>query len=111
MHPEAVGWDWIGMNLDNGGALTAFRLRRQDGSALWASGSFRGGADAALQVFEDGQAVAFAPCATGPARAPARATPSPGASTHPPAASRSKPWPTTRNWTAAAPPARSIGRA
>ncbi len=61
MHPEAVGWDWIGMNLDNGGALTAFRLRRQDGSALWASGSFRAGADTALQVFEDGQAVAFIP--------------------------------------------------
>ena len=28
MHPEAVGWDWIGMNLDDGSALTAFRLRR-----------------------------------------------------------------------------------
>jgi predicted secreted hydrolase len=39
--PDAVGWDWIGMNLDDGGALTAFRLRRQDGSALWAGGSFR----------------------------------------------------------------------
>lgn len=41
MHPEAVGWDWIGMNLDDGSALTAFRLRRGDGSALWAGGSFR----------------------------------------------------------------------
>jgi len=41
MHPDAVGWDWIGMNLDDGGALTAFRLRRQDGSALWDGGSFR----------------------------------------------------------------------
>ncbi|HEU4460269.1 MAG TPA: carotenoid 1,2-hydratase [Methylibium sp.] len=39
--PDAVGWDWIGMNLDDGGALTAFRLRRADGSALWAGGSFR----------------------------------------------------------------------
>jgi predicted secreted hydrolase len=39
--PDAVGWDWIGMNLDDGSALTAFRLRRQDGSALWAGGSFR----------------------------------------------------------------------
>ncbi|WP_119154690.1 lipocalin-like domain-containing protein [Caldimonas tepidiphila] len=38
---QAVGWDWIGMNLDDGGALTAFRLRRADGSALWAGGSFR----------------------------------------------------------------------
>ncbi|WBY01490.1 carotenoid 1,2-hydratase [Ramlibacter tataouinensis] len=41
MHPQAVGWDWIGMNLDDGGALTAFQLRRQDGSPLWDGGSFR----------------------------------------------------------------------
>ena len=39
--PEAVGWDWIGINLFDGGALTAFRLRRADGSALWAGGSHR----------------------------------------------------------------------
>jgi predicted secreted hydrolase len=38
---EAVGWDWIGMNLADGAALTAFRLRRADGSALWSGGSFR----------------------------------------------------------------------
>jgi predicted secreted hydrolase len=37
----AVGWDWIGFNLFDGGALTAFVLRRADGSALWAGGSFR----------------------------------------------------------------------
>lgn len=43
MHPEAVGWDWIGMNLDDGSALTAFRLRRKDGSTLWDGGSFRAG--------------------------------------------------------------------
>ena len=41
MHPDARGWDWIGMNLDDGSALTAFRLRRADGSALWAGGSLR----------------------------------------------------------------------
>jgi predicted secreted hydrolase len=38
---DAVGWDWIGMNLHDGGALTAFQLRRTDGSALWAGGSLR----------------------------------------------------------------------
>ena len=38
---DAMGWDWIGMNLDDGGALTAFRLRRADGSTLWAGGSHR----------------------------------------------------------------------
>lgn len=41
MHPEAVGWDWIGMNLQDGRALTAFRLRRRDGSTLWSGGSLR----------------------------------------------------------------------
>ena len=41
LHPDAVGWDWIGMNLFDGHSLTAFQLRRQDGSKLWAGGSFR----------------------------------------------------------------------
>ena len=41
LHPEAVGWDWIGMNLQDGRALTAFRLRRRDGSTLWSGGSLR----------------------------------------------------------------------
>ncbi len=41
LHPDAVGWDWIGINLFDGSALTAFRLRRADGSALWAGGSHR----------------------------------------------------------------------
>jgi predicted secreted hydrolase len=47
MHPEAVGWDWIGMNLHGGGALTAFRLRRRDGSTLWTGGSWRAPGQAA----------------------------------------------------------------
>ena len=38
---QAVGWDWAGLNLDDGGALTIFRLRRADGSILWAGGSWR----------------------------------------------------------------------
>ena len=39
--PQAVGWDWVGMNLDDGSALTAFRLRRADGADVYAGGSFR----------------------------------------------------------------------
>jgi predicted secreted hydrolase len=46
LHPEAVGWDWIGMNLFDGSALTAFQLRRKDGSPLWTGGSFRSAVDA-----------------------------------------------------------------
>ena len=41
LHPEAVGWDWIGMNLFDGHCITTFQLRRQDGSKVWAGGSFR----------------------------------------------------------------------
>ena len=51
LDPQAVGWDWIGMNLLDGSALTAFRLRRADGSALWAGGSWRKPGGAA-QAFE-----------------------------------------------------------
>ena len=54
LHPQAVGWDWIGMNLDDGSALTAFRLRRQDGSALWDGGSFRS-AKGDVYVFSPGE--------------------------------------------------------
>ena len=59
LHPEAVGWDWIGMNLFDGGALTAFVLRRRDGSALWVGGSFRA-AGGAVQAFGP-NAVRFKP--------------------------------------------------
>ena len=60
--PEAEGWDWIGMNLLDGSALTAFRLRRarpagasgatgQEGAdTVWAGGSFRT-AGGALRIF------------------------------------------------------------
>jgi predicted secreted hydrolase len=59
LHPEAQGWDWIGMNLDDGSALTAFRLRAKDGSALWDGGSFRA---ARGEVFNFGRGeVIFSP--------------------------------------------------
>jgi predicted secreted hydrolase len=38
---QAVGWDWIGMNLDDGSALMAFRIRDREGKALWAGGGWR----------------------------------------------------------------------
>jgi len=59
LHPQAVGWDWIGMNLDDGSALTAFRLRREDGSALWDGGSLRT-SGRALHTFSPGEVV-FSP--------------------------------------------------
>lgn len=41
MPPDAVGWDWLGMNLFDGSALTAFQMRNRQGKALWDGGSFR----------------------------------------------------------------------
>jgi len=38
---DAVGWDWLGVNLHDGRALTLFQLRRKDGRRDWAGGSLR----------------------------------------------------------------------
>ncbi len=61
LHPDAVGWDWIGMNLFDGSALTAFVLRRRDGSALWAGGSFRAGTPGAASQSFAADALAWQP--------------------------------------------------
>lgn len=37
--PSASGWDWIGINLDDGGALMAFRMRSREGGLLYAGGT------------------------------------------------------------------------
>ena len=59
LHPEAVGWDWIGMNLFDGSALTAFRLRDKAGQSLWDGGSFRT-RSGSLYTFSQGEVV-FSP--------------------------------------------------
>ena len=47
LHPDAVGWDWIGINLFDGASLMAFQLRQKDGSALWTGGTYRAAARSA----------------------------------------------------------------
>ncbi len=56
LHPDALGWDWIGMNLLDGSALTAFRLRDKDGNALWDGGSFRS-PQGGLYTFTRGEVI------------------------------------------------------
>ena len=41
LNPKAVGWDWLGLNMDDGGALTLFRVRDARGKDVWAGGSYR----------------------------------------------------------------------
>jgi predicted secreted hydrolase len=36
MAAEATGWDWCGINLDDGGSLMAFRMRGKDGKTVFA---------------------------------------------------------------------------
>jgi len=55
----AVGWDWIGINLADGGALMAFQIRGSDGQARWSGGTVRA-ADGTVQVLEPNE-VRFEP--------------------------------------------------
>lgn len=52
MAPDASGWDWVGLNLADGGALMAFRMRAKGGGEVWAAGTLR---------TPDGRVRTFAP--------------------------------------------------
>lgn len=62
LQANAQGWDWTGLNLDDGSALMAFRIRRKGGGTLWAGGSLRR-PDGTTIVFAP-RDVAFRPLAT-----------------------------------------------
>jgi predicted secreted hydrolase len=55
---QAAGWDWIGINLDDGGALMAFQIRALDGKPRWAGATLRHG-DGRVQILQPGD-VRFA---------------------------------------------------
>jgi predicted secreted hydrolase len=57
--PEARGWDWTGINFDDGRALMAFRIRGTDGNDYWQGGTRRNasGSDRPL----DPAAIVFTP--------------------------------------------------
>ncbi len=57
--PGANGWDWAGLNLDDGSALMAFRMRGADGQTIWAAASSRQAGGNAQALPPD--AVAFEP--------------------------------------------------
>ena len=44
LDPQATGWDWIGINLNDGGSLLAFRLRNAAGDNVWTHVAQRGAA-------------------------------------------------------------------
>jgi predicted secreted hydrolase len=59
LETNAVGWDWAGINLDDGGALMAFQIRGKDGAKLWAHALLRDATGRVTQ-YNPGQ-VAFTP--------------------------------------------------
>ena len=48
---EASGWDWIGINMEDGSALMAFRIRGLQGEQRWAGGTYRSG-DGRVQILQ-----------------------------------------------------------
>jgi predicted secreted hydrolase len=56
---DARGWDWIGINFDDGRALMAFRIRRADGSEYWTGGAIREASGASRAL--DPGSVRFTP--------------------------------------------------
>ncbi|HEY4366546.1 MAG TPA: lipocalin-like domain-containing protein [Steroidobacteraceae bacterium] len=42
MEPQSQGWDWAGINLDDGAALMMFRMRGIDGKSRWAAATWGG---------------------------------------------------------------------
>jgi predicted secreted hydrolase len=54
---DAAGWDWLGLNLDDGSAVMAFRIRDRQGHTYWSAASVRA-ADGATQSI-DQQAIEF----------------------------------------------------
>jgi predicted secreted hydrolase len=55
----ASGWDWLGANLDDGGALMAFQIRSVTGDKLWAHATWRDASGSITQYAPD--QVSFVP--------------------------------------------------
>jgi predicted secreted hydrolase len=58
LDPAAAGWDWAGINLDDGAALMAFRIRDRVGRTYWTGATLRD-ADGTVHTYAAGE-VEFA---------------------------------------------------
>ncbi len=106
---EAVGWDWIGLNLDDGAALMAFRIRGAHGEQRWAGGTLRTG-DGKVQIMGPDE-IEFRAGRSGYRRGRESPTPCNGMCVRERASSISNPCSTIRRTTPACPPVRFTGRA
>ena len=51
MDEAASGWDWVGLNLEEGSALMAFRMRDEQGGKHWAAATLRAGSAGDRKAF------------------------------------------------------------
>lgn len=56
---NASGWDWVGVNLADGGALMAFQIRSKSGAKIWAHATLRDASGKMVQF--DTNEVDFTP--------------------------------------------------
>ncbi|MEN6587588.1 MAG: lipocalin-like domain-containing protein [Sulfuricella sp.] len=59
LEADAVGWDWTGLNLADGGALMLFRVRDKNGDTRWAGGTLRK-PDGSVTLYQPGD-IRFTP--------------------------------------------------
>ena len=62
LNPIAEGWDWTGINLDDGSALMAFQIRGKQGEKVWAYAGLRD-ASGRMTIFSP-EEVSFHPVRT-----------------------------------------------
>jgi predicted secreted hydrolase len=62
--PQAQGWDWLGVNLADGGALMAFRMHDAKGGEHWASAKLRSPRATPAETTHGPEQVEWTPLAT-----------------------------------------------
>ena len=77
---RARGWDWIGLNLDDGGALMVQRMRDEPGGKHWGGATLRAARPAGPRRYAAGRDRRGRRCVTGARRARASAIRSNGKS-------------------------------
>ncbi len=61
LDPQARGWDWVGLNFDDGQSLMAFRIRDAAGKSLWSDQTWIDRDGKALPAPPDTQPPVFEP--------------------------------------------------
>lgn len=59
LDPDAQGWDWVGLHLNDGSALMAFRIRRRTGEDLWRTANWVNTAQQPMLSDSEAESIRF----------------------------------------------------